>query len=86
MAWVAVNKDGKECVYQFRPKRGNNMNKFCKWLSTTLICTSYGLSLSNALSWIILGDFKYALYSFSLFVLAALYEIVIELKKLNNKK
>lgn len=67
-------------------KRGNNMNEFCKWLSRTLIYTLYGLSLGDALSWIILGDFKYALYSFSLFVLAALYEIVIELKKLNNKK
>lgn len=21
MAWVAVDKDGHECVYQFRPKR-----------------------------------------------------------------
>lgn len=34
------------------------MDEFCKWLSTTLICTLYGLSLGNALSWIILGDFK----------------------------
>ena len=24
MAWVAVDKDGRECVYQFRPKRENN--------------------------------------------------------------
>ena len=24
MAWVAVNEDGRECIYQFRPKRGNN--------------------------------------------------------------
>lgn len=24
MPWVAVNKDGKECIYQFRPKRGND--------------------------------------------------------------
>lgn len=24
MAWVAVDKDDKECIYQFRPKRGNN--------------------------------------------------------------
>ena len=24
MAWVAVDKDGRECIYQFRPKRGNN--------------------------------------------------------------
>ena len=23
MAWVAVDKDGIECIYQFRPKRGN---------------------------------------------------------------
>ena len=27
MAWVAVDKDGRECIYQFRPKRGNN--EFC---------------------------------------------------------
>ena len=24
MAWVAVDKDGRECIYQFHPKRGNN--------------------------------------------------------------
>lgn len=24
MAWVAVDKDGRECIYQFCPKRGNN--------------------------------------------------------------
>ena len=24
MAWVAVDEDGRECIYQFRPKRGNN--------------------------------------------------------------
>ena len=24
MAWVAVNKDGRECIYQFRPKRRSN--------------------------------------------------------------
>ena len=24
MAWVAVDKDGRECIYQFRPKRGDN--------------------------------------------------------------
>ena len=24
MAWVAVDKDGRECIYQFRPKRRNN--------------------------------------------------------------
>ena len=24
MAWVAVNEDGRECIYQFRPKRGDN--------------------------------------------------------------
>lgn len=23
MAWVAVDKDGNECVYQFRPKRNS---------------------------------------------------------------
>ena len=23
MAWVAVDEDGRECIYQFRPKRGN---------------------------------------------------------------
>lgn len=23
MAWVAVDKDGRECIYQFRPKRRN---------------------------------------------------------------
>ena len=24
MAWVAVDEDGREGIYQFRPKRGNN--------------------------------------------------------------
>ena len=24
MAWVAVDKGGRECIYQFRPKKGNN--------------------------------------------------------------
>ena len=24
MAWVAVDKDGREGIYQFHPKRGNN--------------------------------------------------------------
>ena len=24
MAWVAVDKEGRECIYQFRPKRGND--------------------------------------------------------------
>lgn len=24
MAWVAVDKDGRECIYQFRPNRGDN--------------------------------------------------------------
>ena len=24
MAWVAVDKDGRECIYQFRPKRRGN--------------------------------------------------------------
>lgn len=24
MAWVAVDKDCRECIYQFRPKRRNN--------------------------------------------------------------
>ena len=24
MAWAAVDKDGRECIYQFHPKRGNN--------------------------------------------------------------
>ena len=24
MAWVAVDKDSRECIYQFRPKRVNN--------------------------------------------------------------
>ena len=24
MAWVAVDKDGRECIYQFRPKIRNN--------------------------------------------------------------
>lgn len=23
MAWLAVDKDGNECVYQFRPKRNS---------------------------------------------------------------
>ena len=23
MAWLAVDRDGGECIYQFRPKRGN---------------------------------------------------------------
>ena len=23
MAWVAIDEDGRECIYQFRPKRGN---------------------------------------------------------------
>lgn len=24
MAWVAVDKDGRECIYQFRPKRSSD--------------------------------------------------------------
>lgn len=24
MAWVAVDKDCRECIYQFHPKRGND--------------------------------------------------------------
>lgn len=24
MAWLAVDKDGQECVYIFKPKRGNS--------------------------------------------------------------
>ena len=24
MAWVAVDEEGRECIYQFRPKRTNN--------------------------------------------------------------
>lgn len=24
MAWVAVDKDGEECIYQFRPKRSSD--------------------------------------------------------------
>ena len=24
MAWVAVDENGRECIYQFRPKRGIN--------------------------------------------------------------
>ena len=24
MVWVAVDKDGRECIYQFRPKIRNN--------------------------------------------------------------
>lgn len=24
MAWVAADEDGKECIYQFHPKRVNN--------------------------------------------------------------
>lgn len=26
MAWVAVDKDGRECIYQFRPKIRNNQS------------------------------------------------------------
>lgn len=25
MAWVSVDKDGRECIYQFRPKRSIDM-------------------------------------------------------------
>lgn len=28
MAWVAVDKDGRECIYQFRPIRIGITNKF----------------------------------------------------------
>lgn len=28
MAWVAVDKDGKECIYQFHPVRKEHYNSF----------------------------------------------------------
>lgn len=28
MAWLAVDKDGRECIYQFRPVRGEDYDKF----------------------------------------------------------
>ena len=37
MAWVAVDKDGRECIYLFRPQRGNNqfipLYGYSMWLS-----------------------------------------------------
>lgn len=37
MAWVAVNKDCKECIYQFRPKRRNNqfipLYEYSMWMA-----------------------------------------------------
>ena len=37
MAWVAVDKDGRECIYQFRPKRGNNqfipLYEYSMWMA-----------------------------------------------------
>ena len=42
MAWVAVDKDGKECIYKFRPKRGNNqfipMSQHCMWMALPKGC------------------------------------------------
>ena len=36
MAWVAVDKDGRECVYQFHPKRSINqfipLYEYSMWL------------------------------------------------------
>lgn len=36
MAWVAVDKDCRECIYQFRPKRSSEtfipLYKYCMWL------------------------------------------------------
>ena len=43
MAWVAVDKDGRECIYQFRPKRGNDQfcpkrrsNQFTPWFEYSM--------------------------------------------------
>ena len=37
MAWVAVDKDGRECIYQFHPKRGNNqfipLYEYSMWMA-----------------------------------------------------
>ena len=39
MIWhtVAVDKDGRECIYQFRPKRGNNqfipLYEYSMWMA-----------------------------------------------------
>lgn len=37
MAWVAVDKDGRGCIYQFRPKRGNNqfipLYEYSMWMA-----------------------------------------------------
>ena len=37
MAWVAVNKDGRECIYQFRPVRRSNqyipLYKYSMWMA-----------------------------------------------------
>ena len=37
MAWVAVDKDGGECVYQFHPKRSGEtfipLYKYSMWLA-----------------------------------------------------
>ena len=37
MAWLAVDKDGRERIYQFRPKRGNNqfipLYEYSMWMA-----------------------------------------------------
>ena len=37
MAWVAVDKDGRECIYQFHPKRANNqfipLYEYSMWMA-----------------------------------------------------
>ena len=37
MAWVAVDKDGRECIHQFRPKRRNNqfipLYEYSMWMA-----------------------------------------------------
>lgn len=36
MAWVAVDKDCRECIYQFRPKRSSeifiSLHEYSMWL------------------------------------------------------
>lgn len=62
------------------------MKEFGEFISTLLVCTLNLLSLGLAVIWVVLGDFNYGIYSFMIFVSACLYEIVVELKKLNDKK
>ena len=37
MAWVAVDKDRRECIYQFRPKIRNNqfipLHEYSMWMT-----------------------------------------------------